>query len=140
MRPYQTAYVSHNMRDLVVSLLETLHISPFLCPGGLPNPGIEPRSPTLQADSLPAEPKRKPSFCLESFKYAFPHISPFHEVDFLILQFESTPNRVLPQPIMHTVLFSHLVFFCLYVWWSICSKRAQIITCCAFLCTPTAYQ
>ena len=25
-------------------------------PGDLPNPGIEPRSPTLQADSLPAEP------------------------------------------------------------------------------------
>ena len=29
-------------------------------PGGLPNPGIEPRSPTLQADSLPAEPPGKP--------------------------------------------------------------------------------
>ena len=25
----------------------------------LPNPGIEPRSPTLQADSLPAEPQGK---------------------------------------------------------------------------------
>ena len=25
-----------------------------------PNPGIEPRSPTLQADSLPAEPQGKP--------------------------------------------------------------------------------
>ena len=24
-------------------------------PGNLPNPGIEPRSPALQADSLPAE-------------------------------------------------------------------------------------
>ena len=28
-------------------------------PGGLPNPGIEPRSPTLQVDSLPAEPPGK---------------------------------------------------------------------------------
>ena len=26
----------------------------------IPNPGIEPRSPTLQADSLPAEPQGKP--------------------------------------------------------------------------------
>ena len=26
---------------------------PFPPPGGLPNPGIEPRSPALQADSLP---------------------------------------------------------------------------------------
>ena len=29
-------------------------------PGDLPNPGIEPRSATLQADSLPAEPQGKP--------------------------------------------------------------------------------
>ena len=29
---------------------------PFLSPGDLPNPGIESRSPALQADSLPAEP------------------------------------------------------------------------------------
>ena len=29
-------------------------------PGGLPNPGIKPRSPTLQAESLPAEPQGKP--------------------------------------------------------------------------------
>ena len=28
----------------------------FPSPGDLPNPGIEPSSPTLQADSLPAEP------------------------------------------------------------------------------------
>ena len=29
-------------------------------PGALPNPGIKPRSPTLQVDSLPAEPQGKP--------------------------------------------------------------------------------
>ena len=28
---------------------------PFPSLGGLPNPGIEPRSPALQADSLPTE-------------------------------------------------------------------------------------
>ena len=28
--------------------------------GDLPHPGIEPRSPTLQADSLPTESQRKP--------------------------------------------------------------------------------
>ena len=33
---------------------------PFLSPGDFPNPGIEPRSPTLQAGSLPAEPQGKP--------------------------------------------------------------------------------
>ena len=34
--------------------------SPFPSPGGLPNLGIEPRSPTLQANYLPAEPQGKP--------------------------------------------------------------------------------
>ena len=29
-------------------------------PGDLPNPGIEPTSPTSQADSLPSEPPGKP--------------------------------------------------------------------------------
>ena len=33
---------------------------PFLSPGGLPNPGIEPGSPVLQADALPSEPPGKP--------------------------------------------------------------------------------
>ena len=30
---------------------------PFSSPGDLPDPGIEPRSPTLQADSLPSKPQ-----------------------------------------------------------------------------------
>ena len=34
---------------------------PFPSPGDLPNPGIKPRSPALQADSLPAEPPGKPN-------------------------------------------------------------------------------
>ena len=33
---------------------------PFPSPGDLPNPGIEPKSPTLQVDSLPYEPPGKP--------------------------------------------------------------------------------
>ena len=33
---------------------------PFLSPGNLPDPGIEPESPTLQADALPSEPPGKP--------------------------------------------------------------------------------
>ena len=33
---------------------------PFPSPGDLLNPGIEPRSPTLQADALPSEPPGKP--------------------------------------------------------------------------------
>ena len=32
---------------------------PFPSPGDLPNPGIEPVSPTMQADALPSEPPGK---------------------------------------------------------------------------------
>ena len=46
---------------------------PFPSPGDLPDPGIEPGSPTLQADTLPSEP---------------PAVNPlytFSKVNFLIL-------------------------------------------------------
>ena len=33
---------------------------PFPSPGDLPDPGIEPRSPTLLADALPSEPPEEP--------------------------------------------------------------------------------
>ena len=33
---------------------------PFPSPGDLPNPGIEPRSPALQADALTSVPPGKP--------------------------------------------------------------------------------
>ena len=38
----------------------------FSSPGDLPNPGIKPRTPTLQVDSLPAEPQGKPFDCKAS--------------------------------------------------------------------------
>ena len=44
---------------LQTRILEWVAI-PFHSPGDLPNPGIEPRFPALQADSLPAEPPGKP--------------------------------------------------------------------------------
>ena len=42
----------------------------FPSPGDLPNPGIEPMSPTLQVDSLPAESQGSPRI-LEWVTYAF---------------------------------------------------------------------
>ena len=36
---------------------------PSPSPGDLPDPGIEPRSPTLEADTLTSEPPGKPSLC-----------------------------------------------------------------------------
>jgi len=34
---------------------------PFPSPGDLPDPGIEPKSPALQADALTSEPPGKPN-------------------------------------------------------------------------------
>ena len=44
---------------------------PFPSPGNLPNAGIEPRSPALQADSLPSEPPEKPNMAYKSTKMCF---------------------------------------------------------------------
>ena len=41
---------------------------PFPSPGDLHNRGIEPRSPTLQADALPSEPPGKPLVCVIPYK------------------------------------------------------------------------
>ena len=40
-------------------------------PRDLPNPGIEPRSLALQADSLPAELPGKPQSCIGNFNFFF---------------------------------------------------------------------
>ena len=37
---------------------------PFSSPGDHPNPGIEPESPALQADSLSSEPPGKPQYMM----------------------------------------------------------------------------
>ena len=41
----------------VHGILQARILEPFPSLRNLPNPGIEPRSPTLEADSLPAEPQ-----------------------------------------------------------------------------------
>ena len=55
------------MAGLPGRLISGSNIVGLVCPGGWqralsvgPNPGIEPRSPTMQADSLPLEPQGKP--------------------------------------------------------------------------------
>ena len=43
----------------------------FLSLGDLPNPGIEPRPPALQTNSLPAEPQGKPYTCTRKGVHVF---------------------------------------------------------------------
>ena len=52
--------MDYNMQSMEFSRPECWSGQPVPSPGDVPNPGIEPKSPTLQADSLPAEPQGKP--------------------------------------------------------------------------------
>ena len=54
MTPWTIAYQAPQSMEF--SRQEYWSGLPFPSPGDLPNPGIEPRSPTLQADTLPSEP------------------------------------------------------------------------------------
>ena len=66
---------------------------PFPSPGDLPNPGIEPGSPALQADTLPSEPPLHGPW-VDGYKEMFRNREPHHkhtvvvhDVFFLIFQF-----------------------------------------------------
>ena len=72
---------------------------PFPSPGDLPNPGIEPRFPALQADSLPTELQGKPSISeskgrwLESKSWIWPgfNVQEFLRI-FKILDIHQPPS------------------------------------------------
>ena len=56
---------------------------PFLPLGHLPEPGIEPRSPALQVDSLPSEPPGKHHDSISitlSLEHAFAYTDPFSSI------------------------------------------------------------
>ena len=55
--PWTVAYQAP--LSMVFSRQEYWSGLPLSSPGALPNPGIEPRSPALQADALPPEPPVK---------------------------------------------------------------------------------
>ena len=62
--------VAHQARPSIgFSRQENWSGLPFPSPGDLPNPGIEPRSPELQADALTSETPGKPTECQLYFKY-----------------------------------------------------------------------
>ena len=72
---------------------------PFASPGDLPNPGMKPGSPALQADSLPSE----PSGYRMSNVYGVRKCS-----DFII--FHAAIYPFLPTPLIEETLFSLLYF------------------------------
>ena len=63
---------------------------PFPSPGDLPDPGIKPRSPTLQADALPSEPPGKPMLLKLGLKTHSVMLPLYFENHFLNYRFPST--------------------------------------------------
>ena len=59
---FVTPWTACHQAPLSMGILQARILECVLCPspGNLPNPGIKPRSPALQADSLPTGPPRKP--------------------------------------------------------------------------------
>ena len=55
---------------------------PFPSPGDLPDPGIEPGSPALQADTLPSEP---PGHMTVSVKGLVNHVIYFSKLNFFFI-------------------------------------------------------
>ena len=76
---------------------------PFPSPGDLPNPGIEPRSPALQADSLPTELQGKPSLAIY-LKYSSVYMS--------ILKLPNHPS-LPPFPLATTSSTTNSFKFCI---------------------------
>ena len=58
--PWTVAYQSPQSMEF--SRQEYWSGLPFPSPGDLPDPGLKPESPTLQADALPSEPPEKAFF------------------------------------------------------------------------------
>ena len=94
---------------------------PFPSPGDLPNPGIEPRSPTLQAASLLAEPQGKPknsgvgslSFLQQIFQIRKSNQGLLHCRRILYqLCYQGSPNNISVQ--FSSVTQSRLIFVTLW--------------------------
>ena len=58
--PWILKWIAYAFTVQGILLAEYWSGQPFPYPGDLPNPGIEPRCPALQVDSLPAEPAGMP--------------------------------------------------------------------------------
>ena len=69
----------HGPSFSVHGIFQARILKPFPSPGDLPNPGVKPRSPTFQANSLPAEAQGKPKNTVVGSLSLLPRIFPIQE-------------------------------------------------------------
>ena len=98
---------------------------PFPSPGDLPNLGIKPRSPALQADSFPAEPQGKPKNTGLNSLSLFKGICPSQESNqdllhcrqiLYQLSYQGSPSRIgtsLLEPIQWDLLVELIIIITL---------------------------
>ena len=108
---------------------------PFPSPGDLPNPGIEPGSPALQADALPSEPPGKPMVCKLCFnKDCHRNCKSWDREKARCYDLEKRAIEVLRgrwiKPRQKTLCFSHQnPSFCGYAQFSWENLGLQLVTC-----------
>ena len=92
---------------------------PFPSPGDLPNPGIDPRSPTLQVVSLPAEPQGKPKEYWSEWPIASPAdlSDPGIELGSPALQADSLPTELPRKPTLVVNYVQVLPYWTDYSLW-----------------------
>ena len=81
---------------------------PCPAPGDLPKPGIKPRSPTLQADSLPSESRAEPCGSWSIFMY----FTATHKQSFEMMLFKKFPHYFYWVP----SLACSVLFFKKFYW------------------------
>ena len=99
---------------------------PFSSPGDLPNPGIEPRSPVLQADSLLAESQRKPKNTGVGCLSLVHQISPTQESNWCLLHCRQILYQLTYQGSPNTYLMSVLIKVYIFIMDSGFQKEERI--------------
>ena len=90
---YPTLCDLMDLQSMEFSRPEYLSEYPIPSPGDIPTPGIELRSPTLQADSLPAEPQGKPKKTGMGSLSVLQQISPTQELNRGLLHCRQIPYK-----------------------------------------------
>ena len=80
----------------------------FPSPGDLPNPRTEPQSPTLQADSLPAEPPGKPKCTRVGSLSLLWRIFLTHELNWGLLHYMQILYQLSYQGSLHNTSLSYI--------------------------------
>ena len=108
MKVTQSCLTPRTIQSMEFSRPECWSGYPSPSPGDLPNPGIEPKSPALQTDSLPAEPQGRPKKTGVGSLSLFQGILPIQELNQGLLHCRRTPYQLSYQGSPKYVLYIYI--------------------------------